>query len=92
MMSKGKNLGTYRGFYFATRRNCGGTALLAQRRSQLSSGSPCGGFRSGATSYVLPKTASTAMVETLLVVLDAMITGEGEVIQEMTAAGGALTP
>jgi hypothetical protein len=32
------------------------------------------------------------MVETLLVVLDAMITGEGEVIQEMTAAGGALTP
>jgi hypothetical protein len=40
----------------------------------------------------LPKTESTAMVETLLVVLDAMITGEGEVIQEMTAAGGALTP
>jgi len=40
----------------------------------------------------LPKTVFTARLETLAVALDATTTGEGEVIQEMTAVGGALIP
>ena len=63
-------------------------------RANESSCSPYTAFRCGATSWTLPKTAfrATGLVIATEAVLEATITGAGEVIQEITAAGGALTP